>query len=68
MYVQQKQRQSEKIKLEEKMLGLEAKINEACAQKELDFGKIGDLMDEYDLVERRLGQITQLVDKLFPAE
>lgn len=58
--------EGEVIKLEEKRLTLEGKINEACAQKELDFNKIGDLMDEYDLTERRLKQINDLVAALFP--
>lgn len=58
--------EGEVIKLEEKLLTLEGKINEACAQKELDFSKIGDLMDEYDLTERRLKQINDLVTALFP--
>ena len=60
--------EGETIKLEEKMLGLETKINEACATKDIDFNKIGDLMDEYDLTERRLKQINELISALFPAE
>lgn len=58
--------EGEIIKLEEKLLGLEAKIHEACAKKELDFNTIGDLMDDYDLSERRLKQIKDLVSALFP--
>ena len=59
--------EGEVIKLEEKLINLETKINEACAKKELDFNAIGDLMDEYDLTERRLMQIKDLVTALFPA-
>jgi len=58
--------ESEVIKLEEKLIGLETKINEACSKKELDFNGIGDLMDEYDITERRLNQIRELVAALFP--
>jgi hypothetical protein len=58
--------EGEVIKLEEKLIGLETKLNEACAKKELDFNGIGDLMDEYDLTERRLTQIKDLVSALFP--
>jgi len=54
------------IKLEEKMISLETKIHEACAKKELDFNSIGDMMDEYDLTERRLKQINDLCLALFP--
>lgn len=60
--------ESEKIKLEEKMIALETQINELCAAKELNFVFIADKMDEYDLTERRLNQITNLVAQLFPAE
>ncbi len=56
----------EVIKLEEKLLSLETKINEAAAKKDIDFNAIGDLMDEYDLTERRLKQIKDLVVALFP--
>lgn len=60
--------ESEVIKLEEAMITLETQINEHCAKKELDFNRIGDLMDEYDLKERRLKQINELVGALFPEE
>ncbi len=58
--------QGEVIKLKEKLLGLETRINEACAKKDIDFNAVGDLMDEYDLAERRLKQIEGLVTALFP--
>ena len=60
--------EGEKVKLEQKMLELETKINDLCAQKDLDFNKIADLMDDYDLSERRLVQVTKLVEQLFPEE
>lgn len=55
-----------KVEQETKQLELETKINTACAQKELDFMKIADMMDEYELGERRLKQINSLVEQLFP--
>lgn len=58
--------EGEVIKLEEKLITLETKINESCAKKELDFNAIGDLMDDYDIAERRLNQIRELVAALFP--
>lgn len=58
--------EGEVIKLEEKLITLETKINEACAKKELDFNAIGDMMDDYDLTERRLVQIRDLCTALFP--
>lgn len=60
--------ESVKVELETKQLDLEQKINKLCADKELDFNKIADLLDEYDLNDRRLKQITTLVEQLFPAE
>lgn len=58
--------EGEVIKLEEKLISLETQINEQCAKKEIDFNRIGDLMDDYDLTERRLKQINELVTALFP--
>lgn len=60
--------EGEVVKLEEKLIGLEAKINEGCASKDIDFHKLGDMMDEYDLTERRLKQIKELVAALFGEE
>lgn len=58
--------ESETIKLEEKLISLETQINTQCAQKELYFTAIADLMDEYDLTSRRLVQIKELISSLFP--
>lgn len=58
--------QGEIIKIKEQLLNLETKINQACAQKDINFNTVGDLMDEYDLAERRLKQIEGLVVALFP--
>ena len=60
--------EGEKVKLEEQLIKLETQINERCASKDIDFNKISDLMDEYDLTERRLSQITNLVEALFPKD
>lgn len=54
--------------LEEKLLTLERQITEACSTKDINFDKVLDLMDEYDLTERRIKQLKQLADQLFPAE
>ena len=60
--------QGEIIKLKENLISIEQKLNDECAKKDIDFNKAGDLMDEYDLTERRLNQITALVSDLFPSE
>jgi len=56
------------VDLETKMLDLEAKIHKACAEKELNFLAIADMMDEYELLERRHKQVEGLIFNLFPAE
>lgn len=56
----------EVIKLEEALIQLETRINEHCAKKELDFVTITNMIDEYELTERRLNQINKLVASLFP--
>ena len=60
--------QGEVIKIKEQLLNLETKINEACAKKDIDFNAVGNLMDDYDLAERRLKQIEGLVTALFPTK
>ena len=55
------------IKLEERLLSLETKINQLCAEKELNFNSIISQIDDYDLTDRQLKQIQKLVASLFPA-
>lgn len=54
--------------LEEKLVNTERQINEACAEKDLDFDKIIGLIDTYELTERKLEQANNIVTQLFPAE
>lgn len=54
-------------KLDEKLISLETKIHELCATKDINFSKVIDLMDEHALVERRKGQLDQIVKDLFPS-
>jgi hypothetical protein len=60
--------ESIKVDLETKLMDLEAKINAACSQKDINFLYVIDMVDDYELVERQLKQVNQLVDQLFPAE
>lgn len=55
-------------KQQEKLVGLETDIHKLCAEKDLDFNKIADKVDAYELTERRLKQIESLVEELFPTE
>lgn len=60
--------QGEIIKLKEQMLGLETRINEACAKPDINFNAVAELVDDYDLTEQRLKRIEGLVAALFPGE
>ncbi|HNV67897.1 MAG TPA: hypothetical protein PKN60_12330 [Bacteroidales bacterium] len=55
-----------KVELETKLADLEMKINEKAAQRDIEFLKVIELVDEYELTERRLKQVTGLVTQLFP--
>jgi hypothetical protein len=53
-------------KLSEKMVTLEADIHRACIGKEIDFDRVADLIDEFDLAERRLKTVQDVAAQLFP--
>jgi hypothetical protein len=52
--------------LEEQMVGIERRIHEACASKDLNFDVIVSLIDQYELTERKHSQIEGLIAELFP--
>lgn len=54
--------------LEEKMIGIERAIHEACAEKDLDFDAIIGKIDSYELLERKSKQVDGLIAELFPAK
>lgn len=58
--------ETERIKLEEQLISQEARIHEACADKDINFIRVSNMIDEYELTERRLKQINELVANLFP--
>lgn len=53
---------------EQKIAELEFKIQEAKGAENLDFDKIADMIDERDLIVRRLDQGQKLSDELFEQE
>lgn len=59
--------QLEVSKLEERVATLEKEITEACSEKELNYDKLIDKLDELALVERRLKQFGKIIEELFPA-
>jgi hypothetical protein len=56
----------ETARIEEELISLESEIHKLCAEKELNFSTIVSKMDAYELKERKLRQINELVEKLFP--
>lgn len=53
-------------KLEEKLMTMERGICEACTKSDIDFTRVAELMDDYDLTERRTKQLKQVIEQLFP--
>lgn len=58
--------QLEVSKLEERIATLQKEIDETCSEKELDYTKIIDKLDELALSERRLKQFARIIEELFP--
>jgi hypothetical protein len=61
-----KQAELEIAKMDEQIASQEAKINELCADKEIDFNKIIAAQDSLCLMERRKKQFGKIVDEMFP--
>lgn len=57
-----------RVGLETQMLSYEATIHRLCTEKEIDFTAITDIMDDYQLAERKLAQVDALIEQLFPEE
>lgn len=53
-------------KLDEKIVSLEANVQELCTVKEIDFDAVIRCMDEHALCERRKKQLAKIVGELFP--
>lgn len=58
----------EKVKLEQDILTKETAVQEMCAQKDLDFPRLMDRLDEIELLERKLSQYSEVLAQLFPPE
>lgn len=52
--------------LDEKLITIERDVMELCAKQDIDFDKVADKMDEFDLTTRRAEQLRKIVDQLFP--
>ncbi|MGG2046760.1 hypothetical protein [Burkholderia gladioli] len=61
------QAELEMAKLDEQLISTEAKIQELCAQKQIDFAQLLRYMDEVALAERRKKQYEQILREFFPS-
>ena len=53
---------------DEKIASINQKIQEAATNKDIDFNKIADLIDESELLELRKKRFDDIVSQLFPKE
>jgi len=60
-----KKAELEVAKLEERTATLESELNGLCAEKELNFNRIIDKLDEIDLTERRRKQMNKILSEMF---
>lgn len=56
----------EMAKIDESLISLEAKIQEMCSTKEINFDTVLSKLDEYALAERRKKQFQKIINELFP--
>ncbi len=61
-----KRAELEQAKLDERIATLETELTAACSEKELDFNKIIDKLDDIALSERRKAQFEKIVGEMFP--
>lgn len=60
------QAELEMAKIDEQLISTEARMQELCAQKTIDFPRLLRLMDEVALAERRKKQYGKILGELFP--
>ena len=58
--------QLEMAKLEEKIAEKQDKVQEMCLDKDINFDKLLDSLDETALLERRKDQYDEVLKQLFP--
>lgn len=62
-----KKAELEMARLDERLATLESEINTLCSEKELNFDKIIDKLDQVALAERRKKQFGKIIEEMFPA-
>jgi hypothetical protein len=63
-----KQAELEVAKMDEKIATHEAKIQEICTEKDINFDKLISAQDELALMERRKKQFAKIIEELFPED
>lgn len=58
----------EQLKIDEKLIGLDVKLQELVSEKEIPFDKIIETIDEIELLQRRKKQFDMIIEQLFPNE
>lgn len=56
----------EMAKLDEKIITLEAKVQEMCVEKSIDFQSLLSKLDEIAILERKKKQYAKVLEELFP--
>lgn len=61
-----KKAELEQCKLDERIATLESELTTLCSEKDINFDKIIDKLDEIALSERRKEQFGQIIEQMFP--
>jgi hypothetical protein len=61
-----KKAELEMAKLDERIATLESELTVTCSQRDIDFDKIIDKLDEIALAERRKKQFGKIIEEMFP--
>lgn len=54
--------------MDERLVTLERRIHEMCAEKDINFESVMDKMDDYELTQRRQQQLRSILASLFPED
>lgn len=65
---ERKRGELEVVKLEEKVVTLDAEVTELCSKQELDFDAILRAKDNAALAQRKLDVLTKVMGELFPGK
>lgn len=63
-----KKAELEIAKLEERVATLDSEMNTLCSEKDINFDRIIDKLDDIALVERRKTQFEKIIAEMFPED